>query len=138
MLSTPAPIPTSMTPAFMALATSTIACRPLEHCLFKALTAEVSGKPAAKAAARNSVAPPPGGRTDPTAISSTSEGSILDLSIRALKAPTRRSAAAVSLKPPLPPFVMAVRRAHVTTISSGFFSRIAELPLLPGVTCLEI
>ncbi len=68
------------------------------------------------AAALNSVAPPPGGKTLPTAISSTKAGSILLLSINALNAPTSRSDAGVSLKPPLPPFVKAVRRHAVTTI----------------------
>jgi len=116
MLSTPAPIPISIMPDLMALAISTHACRPEEHCLFKLLTAAETGNPAAKAAARNSVAPPPGGRTDPTAISSTRPGSMFERSMRDLKAPMRRSAAAVSLKPPLPPFVNAVRRAAVTTI----------------------
>jgi hypothetical protein len=96
MLSTPAPIPTSIMPDLIALAMSTTAWRPDEHCLFNPLTAVSEEKPAAKAAARNSVAPPPGARTVPTAISSTSLGSILERSMRALKAKTRRSAAAVS------------------------------------------
>lgn len=99
----------------MALAISTQACRPDEHCLLSDFTAAVSGNPAASAAARNSVAPPPGGRTDPTEISSTRDGSILERSISDLKAPTSRSAAGVSLKPPLPPLVNAVRRHAVTT-----------------------
>lgn len=34
---------------------------------------------------------------------------------------TRRSAAAVSLRPPFPPFVKGVRRAHVMTMSEGDF-----------------
>ena len=78
----------------------------------------VSGKPAARAAARNSVAPPPGARTAPTAISSTREGSMPERWTSALKTPWRRSAAAVSLKPPLPPLVKGVRSAAVTTICS--------------------
>ncbi len=45
-----------------------------------------------------------------------------------LKMPCSRSAAAVSLKPPLPPRVMAVRSAHVTTMSSGEAARMAERP----------
>jgi hypothetical protein len=88
----------------------------------------LSGNPATRAAALNSVAPPPGGRTEPTAISSTREGSILEREIRALKVWTRRSAAAVSLRRPLPPFVKGVRRAHVITMSSGDFRRMASRP----------
>lgn len=87
MLSTPAPIPISIMPALIALAISTQAWRPEEHCLLSALTAVSDVNPAASAAARNSVAPPPGARTQPTAISSTSFGSIFERSIRALKAP---------------------------------------------------
>ena len=117
-----APMPMSMVPHLIALAMSTQACRPDEHCLFSALTAVELGKPAARAAARNSVAPPPGARTLPTAMSSTSEGSMPERSMRLLKAPTRSSAPGVSLKPQRPPFVMAVRRAAVTTMSSGCFS----------------
>jgi len=116
ILSTPAPTPISIMPDLIAFAISTHACRPEEHCLFKLFTAAETGNPAAKAAARNSVAPPPGGRTEPTAISSTSPGSIFERSMRDLKAPTNISAAAVSLNPPLPPFVNAVRRHAVTTI----------------------
>ena len=127
MLSTPAPTPMSMRPALMALAISTQACRPELHCLFSECTAVLSGNPAASAAALNSVAPPPGGRTEPTAMSSTRAGSSLLRSRRDTKAPWRRSAAAVSLKPPLPPLVWAVRRQAVTTISSGCFFRIASL-----------
>ena len=131
MLSTPAPIPTSIIPDLRALAMSTVACRPLEHCLFKLRTAVVSGNPATREAARNSVAPPPGGRTEPTATSSTRFGLIPLRSITALKTPASRSAAGVSLKPPFPPLVRAVRRAHVTTISSGCFSVRAAAPFLP-------
>lgn len=130
MPSTPAPIPISIIPVLIALAISTIAIRPLEHCLFKLLTAVDSGKPATRAAARNSVAPPPGGRTEPTAISSTNLGSIPLRSITPLKTPARISAAAVSLKPPFPALVMAERRAQVTTMSSGCFSVRAETPFL--------
>jgi hypothetical protein len=115
MLSTPAPTPTSIIPELIAFAISTQACKPEEHCLFKLLTAAETGKPATRAAARNSVAPPPGGKTEPTEISSTSAGSIFERSMSDLKAPTSRSAAAVSLNPPLPPFVNAVRRHAVTT-----------------------
>jgi hypothetical protein len=119
MLSTPAPIPISIIPELIAFAISTHACRPEEHCLFKLLTEAETGKPATRAAARNSVAPPPGGKTEPTAISSTSAGSILERSMSDLNAPTRRSAAAVSLNPPLPPLVNAVRRHAVTTTWAG-------------------
>ena len=71
MLSTPAPIPISIIPAWIWFATSTQACRPEEHCLLTARTAVSSVKPATKAAARNSVAPAPGASTLPTATSST-------------------------------------------------------------------
>lgn len=116
ILSTPAPTPTSIMPDLIAFAMSTHACRPELHWRFKPLTPAESGKPAAMAAARNSVAPPPGASTVPTATSSMSWGSILERSIRALKAPTSRSDACVSLKPPLPPLVIGVRRAQVMTI----------------------
>jgi hypothetical protein len=62
-------------------------------------------------------------------MSSTSEGSIFERSIRALKAPTSISAAAVSLKPPLPPFVIAVRRHAVTTIYHAIISTAPILAL---------
>ncbi len=119
MLSTPAPTPISIIPELIAFAISTHACRPEEHCLFRLLTEAETGKPATRAAARNSVAPPPGGKTEPTAISSTSAGSIFERSMSDLNAPTRRSAAAVSLNPPLPPLVNAVRRHAVTTTWAG-------------------
>ena len=131
MLSTPAPTPTSIMPELIAFAISTQACRPEEHCLFKLLTAAETGNPAAKAAARNSVAPPPGGRTEPTAISSTKAGSIFERSMSDLNAPTSISAAAVSLNPPFPPLVNAVRRHAVTTIwqlSVLFFRRFNGYP----------
>lgn len=112
----------------MALAISIQACKPLEHCLFTLFTAVVSGNPATSAAARNSVAPPPGGRTLPTAISSTREGSIFERASRDLNTWTRRSAAAVSLRPPFPPLVKGVRRAQVITMSSGDFLRIDSRP----------
>ena len=64
MLSTPAPIPTSIMPALIAFAMSTQAISPLEHCLFKLLTAVLAGKPAANAAALNSFAPGPVGIID--------------------------------------------------------------------------
>lgn len=115
MCSTPAPTPISIVPVLIALAISTQACRPDAHCRFVVLTAVEVGKPAVIAAALYSVAPPPGARTFPTEISSTSDGSIPDRSISDLKAPTKRSAAQESLNPPLPPFVNAVRRHAVTT-----------------------
>lgn len=119
MLSTPAPIPTSIMPALIALAISTQACSPELHCRLTDLTAVVAGKPATNAAARNSVAPPPGGKTEPTAMSSTRAGSICERTRRALNAPTSRSAAGVSLKPPLPPLVKGVRNAAVMTICAS-------------------
>lgn len=118
MLSAPAPMPISIMPLLIALAMSTQAWSPLEHCLFKLLTDVVTGKPAVRAAARNSVAPPPGARTAPTAMSSTSLGSMPERSMRALRAPWRRSDAWVSLSPPFPPLVKGVRRAQVMTIYS--------------------
>ena len=115
-------------PVLIAFAISTHACSPLEHCRLRLFTAAVSGKPAANAAARNSVAPPPGGKTDPTLMSSTKAGSSFERDRRALNAPYNRSEAAVSLKPPLPPLVKGVRRAQVTTMSSGCFARIDSEP----------
>ena len=135
ILSTPAPTPTSIIPVLIAFAISTHACNPLLHCLFRLLTAALAGKPAVNAAALNSVAPPPGGSTEPTAMSSTREGSILDRERRLLKAPTRRSAAGVSLKPPLPPFVNGVRSAQVTTTSSGCLAIMVSRPL--GISASE-
>lgn len=116
----------SIMPPLIAFATSTHAWRPELHCLFKLLTPVVVGKPAARAAALNSVAPPPGARTQPTETSSTSAGSIFDRSRSDLKAPCKRSAPAVSLKPPFPPLVRAVLRAHVTTTSSGCLDKMAS------------
>lgn len=115
MLSAPAPIPISIIPALIWLAMSMQACRPDEHCRLRARTAVSSVKPATKAAARNSVAPAPGASTLPTAISSTRAGLILERSRTAFRTPARRSPAGVSLKPPLPPLVKAVRQAAVTT-----------------------
>ncbi len=112
----------------MAFAISTQACKPLEHCLFTLFTAVVSGSPATSVAARNSVAPPPGGSTLPTAMSWTREGSSLERASRDLNTWTRRSAAGVSLSPPLPPLVKGVRRAQVMTMSWGDFDRIVSRP----------
>lgn len=56
-----------------------------EHCLLRVFTAVVFGKPAQRAAILATVAPPPGGRTFPTAMSSTSFGSILDWAMIPLK-----------------------------------------------------
>src|ERR1700742_1006800 len=123
MLSTPEPMPISIIPARMALAMSTHAWRPEEHCLLRDLRAVDSGKPATRAAARYSVAPAPGASTQPVAMSSTSLGSILERSRRDLKVWARRSAAAVSLRGPRPPLVKGVRRAQVTTTSSGDLER---------------
>jgi len=74
-------------PVLMALAISTQAWRPELHWRFRECTPVEVGKPAARAAARNSVAPPPGARTLPTAISSTRLGSIPERSMRDLNAP---------------------------------------------------
>lgn len=112
----------------MELDISTIACNPLEHCLFRLFTAVLSVNPATRAAPRNSVAPPPGGSTLPTAMSSTREGSSFERAIRDLNAWTRRSAAGVSLSPPFPPLVKGVRRAQVMTMSSGDLDRIESRP----------
>ena len=98
-----------------------------------------TGNPATNAAARNSVAPPPGGSTEPTVMSSTREGSILERSIIPRRAPERRSCAGVSLKKPRPPFVCAVRRAQVMTMSSGCGESIFSRGDLRGeVSCDEI
>jgi hypothetical protein len=83
------------------------------------LTAAVTGNPAASAAALNSVAPPPGASTVPTAMSSTRAGSMPERERSEVKEETRRSAAAVSLSSPLPPRQMGVRRAQVMTIWRG-------------------
>ena len=112
----------------MALAMSTHACRPELHCRFRLLTAVDSGNPAARAAARNSVAPPPGARTEPTAMSSTKAGSIRERVTRQVRVCTRRSAAAVSFSRPLPPRVKGVRRQAVTTMSSGDLERMYSRP----------
>lgn len=121
-------MPMSIMPERMALAMSAHACRPEEHCLLRDLTAVDSGKPATRAAARNSVAPPPGARTQPTATSSTSEGSMWDREMTDFRAWTSRSAPAVSLRRPFPPRVKGVRRAHVTTMSSPDFRSIDSRP----------
>ena len=137
----------SIIPQRMALAMSTQAWSPDEHCRFRALRAVVSGKPATRAAARNSVAPAPGARTLPTEMSSTRLGSIWEREMRDLKPWARRSDATVlwvsmisgsqgwafpsiahSLKAPFPPRVSGVRSAHVTTTSSGDFRRMLSRP----------
>jgi len=48
--------------------------------------------------------------------------------MRDLSVWARRLAAAVSLKPPLPPLVRGVRRAQVATMSEGALERIDSLP----------
>lgn len=119
MDSTPAPIPTSIIPAEMALAMSTQAMRPDEHCRLRALTPVPTGKPALRAAARYSVAPAPGDKTLPTAMSWTSSGLIPDRLMIPSKAKVKRSAAAVSLRRPLPPLQKGVRRQAVMTTCCG-------------------
>lgn len=69
------PIPMSICPVTISFAICEIAVRPDEHCLLTVLTALVLGIPAARAAIRAAEAPPPGGRTLPTEMSSMSEGS---------------------------------------------------------------
>ena len=128
MDSTPLPMPISIMPERMALAMSEMACRPLLHCRFRLFRAVVSGKPATRAAALNSVAPEPGARTLPTAMSSTRAGFMFERSMTDLRVCARRSAPGVSLKPPRPPFVRGVRRAQVTTMSSSFLARRVSRP----------
>lgn len=128
MLSTPAPMPTSIMPALIWLATSTQAWRPEEHWRLRVRTAVDSGKPATRLAPRISVAPPPGARTEPTQMSSTRAGLMWERSMMALRTPAMMSAACVSLKPPLPPLVKALRQQAVTTTSSGRFSSILSRP----------
>ena len=128
MDSTPAPMPISIIPLRIAFAMSTQAWRPEEHCLLTERTAAVSGMPATREAARNSVAPPPGARTFPTEISSMREGSIWERESRDLRVWTRRSEAGTSLREPFPPLVRGVRRQQVTTISSGDLERMESRP----------
>lgn len=72
---------------------------------------------------RAAEAPPPGGSTFPTAISSMSLGSRLTRVYTALRTLERIKSGFVSLNPPFLPFVIAERRAETMTTSSSRFSR---------------
>lgn len=77
MLSIPTARPISICPERILLAMSATAINPLEQNLLRVWTGTVSGKPAARAAVRAGYMEF-GVRTVPTAMSCTSEGSILE------------------------------------------------------------
>lgn len=79
---------------------------------------------------RETVAPPPGGNTFPTMISSTSSGFNLTRSTQAFKAAAKSSSWCVSLKPPRLARVMGVRTAETMTMSSA--------DLTPGLQTVHV
>jgi hypothetical protein len=93
----------SICPARIWLAIWLTAVRPDEHCLLTVLIEVSTGMPAWRAAIRAAEAPPPGGRTLPTEISSMSLGSRLALEYAARRTCDRISSGLVSLKPPFLP-----------------------------------
>lgn len=131
--STPAPMPMSIWPAAIWSAMWLTATRPDEHWRLTVATDEVVGKPAASWAMRATVAPPPGGRTLPTWISSTRSLLAPERSMTPSKTALRRSSGHASLRPPFLARVIGVRTAATMTTSSGFFWRRAALPR--GVRC---
>ena len=93
----------SISPTLISLAIWFTAVRPEEHCLFTVLIGVVFGMPAKRAAIRAAEAPPPGGKTFPTAMSSMRAGSNPAFVYVALRTPARISSGRVSLKPPFFP-----------------------------------
>ena len=120
MLSTPDPIPMSMTPILILPAIVAHAYNPDEQSLFTTMTEVVSGNPAKNWAILEVISPPPGCKLLPTAISWTSLGSSLARSQAALKAYESKYYGAVSLKSPLLAFCNGVLTAEQMTTSSGF------------------
>lgn len=121
MFSTPAPIPTSITPALILLAIIAQASNPLEQSLFIDTIVVVSGKPARNAAILCGISPAPDCKLFPTQISSTFLGSILVLSKIALNTGTKRPSHEVSLSPPFFALVNGVLKAAQMTTSSADF-----------------
>lgn len=101
----------SICPVEISLAIWATVARPEEHCLLSVLTAAVLGMPAYKAAIRATVAPPPGGRTFPTATSSINEGLTPLRSMTPLKTAASRSSGHASLRPPFFALVSGVLTA---------------------------
>jgi len=132
------PIPISIWPIAISPAIWLTAVNPLEHWRLTVLIAVVFGIPAARAAIRAAEAPPAGGRTFPTAISSMREGSRLIFVYAARRTPDRISSGRVSLKPPFLAFVMAERTAQTMTTSSSFLEStldFAEDMVVAGSKC---
>ena len=90
----------SIWPAIICAAIWLTAVRPDEHWRLTVAIDVETGMPAWRAAMRAADAPPPGGRTFPTLISSTSAGSRLTFVYTARRMPERISSGRVSLKPP--------------------------------------
>jgi hypothetical protein len=120
MLSTPDPIPMSITPILILAAMVAHDYKPDEQSLLTTMTEVVSGNPAKNWAILEVISPPPGCKLLPTAISWTSLGSSLALSQAALKAYESKYYGAVSLKRPRLAFCKGVLTAEQMTTSSGF------------------
>lgn len=95
--------------------------------ILKASKRRIDDSPASWAM-RATVAPPPGGRTLPTWISSTSCLSTPPRLTTSSKTVLRRSSGHVSFSPPFLARVMGVRHAATMTTSFGFWARRAALP----------
>jgi len=120
MLSTPDPIPMSMTPILILAAIVAHASKPEEQSLLTIMTEVVSGKPAKNWAILEVISPPPGCKLFPTAMSWTCLGSSFALSQAALNANESKYYGAVSLKSPFLAFCKGVLTAEQMTTSSGF------------------
>mmetsp|Transcript_127957 Transcript_127957/g.272877 ORF Transcript_127957/g.272877 Transcript_127957/m.272877 type:complete len:242 (+) Transcript_127957:814-1539(+) len=130
IFSTPAPMPTSMTPALICPAMVRSALNPLEHCRFCVEHATVSGKPARNLAGATPAKPL--GLQFPTTMSSTIFLSRPTFSQTAANTGLSMSSGCVSLKLPLFALAMAVRSAETMTTSSGSFT--PSLPIVcPGL-----
>ncbi|CAM6001468.1 unnamed protein product [Sphagnum balticum] len=119
MLSTPAPIPISITPALILAAMMEQASNPEEQSRLTATMVVVSGNPARNWAILLGIYPAPDCRLFPTAISWTSLGLTLALMAASLRTTERRYSGAVSLSGPFFPLVMGVLTAEQMTTSSS-------------------
>jgi hypothetical protein len=102
------------------------ASNPEEQNLLTDTIGVVSGIPAINAATLCGILPAPGYKLLPTVISSILFGSILDLSIKALKTGVNNPSGGVSFNPPLFAFVNGVLKAATITTSSSFLSVIEQ------------
>lgn len=117
--STPHPTPMSICPAVIALAMWATACSPEEHCLFRACREVVCGTPPRNPPILEVVAPAPGCRQFPTAMSSIFAGSRLALVYTSLRTCPRSCSGAVFLKDPFLALQRAVLEKDTITTSSS-------------------